>query len=74
MQRENKRHHQHRGAGEQFDLFRRPCSGGTRQPPAWEALPPQTRATLMELMMRLILHHGVRIAATPRRGRCAMSF
>lgn len=58
MQRENKRHHQHRGAGEQFDLFRRPCSGGTRQPPAWEALPPQTRATLMELMMRLILDHG----------------
>ncbi len=58
MQRENKRHHQHRGAGEQFDLLRRPCSGGTRQPPAWEALPPQTRATLTELMMRLILDHG----------------
>ena len=74
MQQENKRHHQHRGAGEQFDLFRRPCSGGTRQPPAWEALPPQTRATLTELMMRLILDHGRPIAATPRRGRCAMSF
>ena len=58
MQRENKRHHQHRGAGEQFDLFRRACSDGTRQPPAWEALPPQTRATLTELMMRLILDHG----------------
>ncbi len=58
MPRENKRHHQHRGAGEQFDLFRLPGSGSTRQPPAWEALPPQTRATLTELIMRLILDHG----------------
>ena len=58
MQRENKRHHQHRGAGEQFDLFRLACSDGIRQPPAWETLPPQTRATLTELMMRLILDHG----------------
>jgi hypothetical protein len=49
MPRENKRHHQHRGAGEQFDLFRLPGSGSTQQPPAWEALPPQTRATQAEL-------------------------
>lgn len=56
MPRENKRHH--RDTGEQFDLFRRPGSGSTRQPPAWEAFPPQTRATLTELITRPILDHG----------------
>jgi hypothetical protein len=58
MRRQSKRHHQHRSAGEQFDLFRLPGSNGRRQPPAWEALPPQTRATLTDLMTRLILDHG----------------
>jgi hypothetical protein len=58
MPRETRRHHQHPGSGEQFDLFRLPSSGSTRQPPAWEALPPQTRATLTELIMRLTLDHG----------------
>ena len=58
MRRENKRHHQHRSAGEQFDLFRLPCGDCARQRPAWEALPPQTRATLTDLMTRLLLDHA----------------
>ena len=58
MRRENKRHHQHRSAGEQFDMFRLPCRNGADQRPAWEALPPQTRTALLELMTRLLLDHA----------------
>jgi acyl-CoA reductase-like NAD-dependent aldehyde dehydrogenase len=57
MRQRNKRHHHHQIASKQSDLFRSPDSGGGRRQPAWEALPPQTRAALTDLMTRLMLDH-----------------
>ncbi len=39
-------------------MFRLPCRNGADRRPAWEALPSQTRATLMELMTQLLLDHA----------------
>jgi hypothetical protein len=56
MRRRQKRQQSHQSR--QFDLFT--AAGGVCPPrkPAWEALPPQTRAALTDLMTRLILDHA----------------
>ena len=56
MRNRHNRRHQHRHGVEQFDLFRE-ADNERGQRPAWDALPPQTRQTLMDLMARLIFDH-----------------
>jgi len=48
----------------QFDLFSNPNDARIAQTPRWQALPAETRRTLTELMVRLILDH-VHVARAP---------
>ena len=42
----------------QFDLFSTPNDANTVQTPQWQALPAETRQSVTELMVSLILDHG----------------
>lgn len=42
---------------DQLDLFSTPDDAATAQTPPWQALPEETRLTLIKLMLRLILDH-----------------
>ncbi|HET8778142.1 MAG TPA: hypothetical protein VFN76_10820 [Candidatus Limnocylindria bacterium] len=51
----------------QFDLFSTPHDGVPPQTPPWQALPEETRLTLIKLMVRLLLDHVDGAAAMQRQ-------
>jgi len=58
MQAQQRRYHRHQTGSEQFELLSMDGNASPPQRPVWDALPSQTRATLTELMTRLILDHA----------------